>query len=148
MHLIHGLLNYSANWALPDIVFFTSNQIVKRNGELVMGAGNAKAARDAIPNAAYIMGQAFRLKGQQVYAELVCAPSQYLGAFATKQHYKDNSSLEFVLESLKLLTEHAVANPTFRLHIPYPAIGNGGLTRQILDPYVFALPDNVYVYCN
>ena len=147
MKLIKSLIDYTEEWALPNIYFFTANQIVRSNGELVMGAGNAKAARDGVKHSARIMGAAFKTHGCLVYcARMSMSTEKYLGALTTKKHFKDNSELEFVKESLRQLYHMAKINPTLIFHVPYPAIGRGGLTRDVLDEYVFKLPDNVYIY--
>ena len=147
MKIVKALIDYSTPWSLPDIKFFTANQVIKKNGELVMGAGNALAVKKAIPAAPLIMGNGLLMKEKQAYVERI-TDGQFLGALATKVNWQNKSSLPFVIESLRKLYAIAKANPEMTLHVPYPAISNGGLTRDMLDQYVFQLPDNVIIYCN
>ena len=143
--LIRSLIDYNApHWTSNDIVFFTANQVVKANGHLVMGAGNAKAARDAVQGSALAFGQSLGEKRVHV----IRFQGIWLGALVTKQHFKDPSDLEFVIKSLRELFKMAKRNPTKTFHVPYPAIGNGGLKRNQLDKYISQLPTNIKVYIN
>ena len=47
----------------PDVRPFTANGAVKRNGELVMGAGAAKAAKQLEPKAPMALGRRVREEG-------------------------------------------------------------------------------------
>lgn len=144
MNLINKLINYKKVWGSKDVVFFTANQVVKRNGALVMGAGNAKAARDSVKGA----DMAF---GKKLGTKRVCTikfKNIHLGAFVTKTHFKGKSNINFVRLSIKVLYELATINPDWTFHLPYPAIGYGGLTREQLDPSMKCLPSNVLIYIN
>ena len=148
MKLIPKLISYGANWGDKDIVVFTANQIVKSNGELVMGAGNAKAARDNILGSASAFGIALQDYRFMVLPFRRVGGVTNLAALVTKQHFKDPSNLEFVIESLRKLYRYAIDNPSYTIHLPYPAIGFGGLTRTQLDPIMEFMPDNVLIYIN
>jgi hypothetical protein len=144
MNLIPKLIDYTGHWSVNDVVFFTANQVVKRNGTLVMGAGNAKAARDSLHG----VDKAF---GEQLGDKRLCIidyNGTNIGALVTKQHYKDPSNYEFVKESLRALYHSAKGSPHLTYHVPYPAIGFGGLTRGQLDPLMKFMPSNVLVYIN
>lgn len=142
MKYVNDLIDYRKHTSPNEVIFFTANQVVKRNGELVMGAGNAKAARDNINGAAYAFGKQLGTKRLHV----IEFKDVTLGALVTKQHFKNPSNLEFVIDSIEELYNYASRNPNLILHVPYPAIGNGGLSREDLDFYIEQLPDNVYIY--
>ena len=148
MNIIPKLISYGANWGDRDIVVFTANQVVKRNGELVMGAGNAKAARDSIEGSAMMFGKALKDNRFLTIPFSRKGGVTNLAALVTKQHFKDPSNLEFVIESLRKLYHWAVTHPSYTIHLPYPAIGFGGLTRTQLDPILKHMPNNVLVYIN
>ncbi len=144
MILVDKLLDYSLKYKKSDVLFFTANQVVKHNGELVMGAGNAKAARDAIRGSAMAFGE--QLMGRRLL--ILKVGKVKLGALVTKVHFRDSSDLKFVIKSINKLRKHANNNPEVTYHVPYPAIGFGGLTKSQLDVHVSRLPDNVLIYCN
>ena len=145
MKLVYGLIDYNDNWQLPIVKFFTANQVVMNSGALVMGAGNAKAARDALPNVDLKCGKTLKKCKKQVYVVEV-TEGQFLGALATKKNWKLPSNIDFVVQGLKELNKLAKENPEVTYQVPYPAISNGGLTRAEIDPIVAQLPDNVHLY--
>ena len=51
-----------------DAICFTSNGVVKSNGELVMGAGVAKAFADKYPGASFYFGQWVSKVGNKLFA--------------------------------------------------------------------------------
>ena len=144
MKLIPKMIDYSSKWASNDILLFTANQTVKRDGTLVMGAGNAKAVRDTFIGIDRVFGR--HLGDKRLH--IVCYKGTNIGALATKQNFKDPSNYEFVVESLRELYRSAMKKTHMTYHVPYPAIGFGGLTRKQLDPIMKHLPDNVLVYIN
>jgi hypothetical protein len=147
MRYVERLLDYSDTWSEDDVYFFTANQVVKRDGCLVMGAGNAKSCAMDIPCAPFVMGQVQELTPKQLH--IVTLPdNRNLGSLATKVHFKDKSDLDFVKEGLFKLYELAKATPNTTFHVPYPAIGKGGLKRSQLDHIVESLPSNVRIYLN
>ena len=148
MNIVKSLIDYSKEWGENDVVFFTANQVVKRNGELVMGAGNALAAKIAVKGSSYIFGQNLGNSRCMVMSLSNEKGKINLGALATKQHFKDPSNIGFVTKSLRHLYVYAKSNPDKTIHLPYPAIGYGGLSRKELDPILVFLPNNVLIYSN
>lgn len=139
--IINGKIKYGAG-SYEDIQFATVNRVVKRNGQLVMGAGNAKACAEAYPSAP----RTFAKYLHKNRATVLECDGRLLGALVTKDHFKDKSDLGKVIAAITDLHDLALEYDEYTLHVPYPAIGLGGLTREQLDPYVLALPDNVLVY--
>jgi len=89
-------------WTEHDILIFTSNGVVKRNGELVMGKGIAKVVRDFYPESAKVFGALVREHGNKPYLVRVRkregAPF-YLMSFPTKHHFRKKSDLNLIRES-------------------------------------------------
>ena len=131
-----------------DYFGVTTNSIIKRNGELVMGAGVAKSAMLLNPELPKIFGADIVGRGLVggYYGIIKPSGSSKYFTFQTKRHYKDKSNITDVIMSINQLKEIAIRfhNKTFAL--PFPAIANGGLKRGDVLPYLLELPNNVYVY--
>lgn len=152
MQIKKQLLDYSAEWAVPDIYIFTGNPIIKANGAIVMGRGAAKQVRDSYPGIDQAFGGAIkdnpnrsllfvalRTKSNEVGAKI-------LGWFKVKNHWQQEARLDLIQESVYALTAQAVANPEVTFHMNYPGIGNGKLTEKEVNPLLTQLPDNVIIY--
>ena len=128
-----------------DYIGITTNSIVKRNGELVMGAGNAKVAANKFKHLPKFFGDRIVKDGLvgKFYGIIKCG--KYF-AFQTKRHYKDKSDIRDVYESITILKDIAERNADKTFAIPFPAINNGGLKREDVEGYLARLPDNVFVY--
>ena len=128
-----------------DYIGITTNSIVKRNGELVMGAGNAKVASNKFKHLPKFFGDRIVNDGLvgKFYGIIKCG--KYF-AFQTKRHYKDKSDIRDVYESIMMLKDIAERNVDKTFAIPFPAISNGGLKREDVEGYLTCLPDNVFVY--
>ncbi len=110
--------------------------MVKRNGELVMGAGAAKMAKRLDPEAPAEGGRLARVEGAYderygayVYGLLV-DPERGLGAFQTKFHYKGRASIGLIALAAQKLAVFAGRNPDLRIAVNYPRVGLGGLQRK------------------
>lgn len=120
----------------PDIRLFSSNGTVKANGELVMGAGAALAARKLAPATPHTIGDML-LSGQYprcgrgVLYGLVVIRAFGVGAFQTKCNYWEKSSYELIELSSMVLRVYALANADLRIAMNFPGIGYGGLSREV-----------------
>lgn len=137
--IINELLDYAGKFPEGDIICFTANQVTAAKG-LVMGAGNAKACKLAHP----LAPRAFA--GLKTGFSVKRVGDILIGALATKKNWKDPSELEFVLDGMRALYRDAKANPTVTYHVPYPAIGRGGLDIKLLEGPISTFPDNVLFY--
>lgn len=146
MKLIKGLIDYTISNQPTTVILFTANSVVKNNGELVMGAGNAKAARDNFIGSAKTFGNLVTLdRGRHVHVVQVPNRNVFLGCFRTKEHYKDNTKQETLTRSIQELQYLANNNPQYTFLLPAPAIGRGGMAWDAVRPQLECLPDNVYV---
>jgi hypothetical protein len=128
-----------------DYICITTNSVVKKNGELVMGAGNADQAQKKIPNIAKLFGELITNKGKRMGVYNLVAVGKYI-AFQTKIHYADPSPLEVVQKSCDILNKLARKYPNKIFGLPFPAINNGKRTVAEIMPMLVPLPDNVHVY--
>ena len=155
MILKNELLQYPNPIPEKHVYLFTANKIVTKQG-LVMGGGNALAAKRAYPKLPEVLGYLMSnpmldlentsmlfLDAFRVGAE----GGGVIGAFFTKNHYKDPSTLDMVIANILDLKETAEGlDKELTFHLPYPGCGLGGLTVEQLEPYMSRLPDNVIVY--
>lgn len=128
-----------------DYICITTNSVVKNNGDLVMGAGNADQARQRIPNIAKLFGDLIIQKGKHMGEYNLVAVGKYI-AFQTKIHYSNPSPLEVVQKSCDILNKLARKYPNKTFGLPFPGILNGRLSPKIVYPMLLKLPDNVHVY--
>ena len=134
-----------------EIFLVTTNNVLKTNGELVMGAGVAKQATLRFPKIAFIMGETIRkLPTDYNFFILDEVPSWntlygqhiYVGAIQTKRHYRDNSDIELVRNSIKKLNEFANTINT-NINCPLPGVGLGGLKAEVVKKLTNSSPNNV-----
>lgn len=118
------------------------NMVVKKNGELVMGAGLAKAIAERFPMLPNVFGLLFEASNalrspggtSGVFVHHVAvsdrdARLRHFVSFPTKRHYSSPSSLELIEESLGQLIRLDVSN----VFVPKVGCGLGGLSweRQV-----------------
>ncbi len=109
-----------------DLICTTTNGIVKSNGKLVMGAGNAKQFRDFFPGLDLDLGQKVSTYGNQPF--LVYKKGNAICSFPTKHHYKDPADLDLIEASAKSLVKIASSRYLTRVALPAPGVGKGGLS--------------------
>ena len=159
-----------------DLLLFSANACLDSQGQLVMGGGIAKQVRDRWSGSAQSMGeilqqrkardghasQPFEAKGRayQVYLrpyhilthpEWPCNPQKKLGAFQSKIHWDQPSSLDLIHAAcleLRCIVETLAYWRDIQVYLNFPGIGLGGLPREVvkadtLDPL---LPDSVTVW--
>ena len=120
-----------------DLILFTANGVVKRDGSLVMGAGAAKQAARLYPELPALLGRALRQRfrpgpGGVYRYHLAYSSKLGAGAFQTKLHYRDPSPLELVRASAEVLAEDARRNPGRRYAVNLPGTGLGGLEAGVV----------------
>ena len=144
MKLIKELLLYPLEVEENHCYLFTSNHTCKNNGDLVMGRGNALAFKLAYPEAPTYLGKEIKNNPSPIIA--IPYGKGGIGSFQTKEHWRNPSTEALIQTSTNMLLKYATDYPHWTFHLPYPAIGNGGLTREIIEPIISILPDNVLIY--
>lgn len=143
-----------------DAICFTSNGIIKKNGELVMGAGVAKAFKNNWPELPQIFGYKVRAgcgcclsNGNRVhitypnssYTKKLRGPKapDAIISFPTKHHWRDKSDLNLIKKSAEQLVEKTNSREDpykwKKIFLPAPGCSNGGLdfekeVRPVLEP--------------
>lgn len=128
-----------------DFVGITTNSTLNKKNQLVMGAGNAKQAKELVPELPDVFGKQV-IQG--------CGDGRFYGllrhgkyfALQTKLHWRDNSPMWVVERSLYKLNLAAIKHPDKIFGIPFPAINHGRLKESDVLPLLEVLPDNVIVY--
>lgn len=128
-----------------DYVCVTTNAMTKSDGNLVMGAGNAKEASLRNKQLKVEFGKQLRdaKKVNRLYGLL--AYEKYI-AFQTKIDWKNPSTIEIISNSVDMLRRLAQKYPDKTFGLPYPGVTNGKLTVEIVRPLLLSLPNNVTVY--
>lgn len=125
-----------------DAVCFTSNGIVKANGELVMGAGIAKAIKDKWPDLPKRFGALVKLEGNIVnYHEQQIRYDRdiFVVSFPTKHNWRDNSDIDLIKKSAHSLVQLADRLGVWKkVALTRPGCGLGGLSwsevKKVLSP--------------
>ncbi len=140
-------------WDDADLFLITTNAVVKSDYELVMGRGMALEAYNHDPQIALYFGHAvIRIKSSQsanldlglVIPDLW--PYRKEGMFQTKKHWRDRASTELIRMSTDMLIARCKTFPNDKVHLNYPGIGNGRLSREIVEPIIAVLPDIVTIW--
>lgn len=139
-----------------DALCFTSNGVVKSNGELVMGAGVARAFKIRFPGVAASAGERVRASGNvcQMVDNWLVEPDIRSGffmplvAFPTKHHWRSKSSMNLILKSahelMSWVDEHKLSN----VYLPRPGVGLGGLQWERVKQQLESVFDDRIVICH
>lgn len=142
-----------------DIILVTTNATVKKNGEVVMGRGAAKEAKEKFPLFPKIIGDQIstHYSSGGEYGLLILHPytvleeervyGKYLGAFQVKYNWWEDANLNLIRYSTNLL--YSAMNNQFKdmtCSMNFPGIGNGRVSYKDVLKVVSRLPDNVSLY--
>lgn len=127
-----------------DAVCILTNGVVRNNGEAVMGAGQAKQAKDKWPMLPSILGKYIREYGNRPF--ILGNVGYTLLSFPTKWDYKDNSDITLIVKSAELLVEMADKWNFKNIYMPPPGSGLGGLSYDnIVKPWLEMIFDDRFV---
>ena len=134
-------------YELADLFLVTTNGVLNAHGALVMGAGIAKQARDRFPGLDQRFGKAVSLYGLRYGLLFPNAwPKDKLGAFQTKQHWREGANLTLIELASDKLRVWCQEYPVCQVHLNMPGVGLGGLQREDVLPLLSSLPDTVNVW--
>ncbi|KKM67861.1 hypothetical protein LCGC14_1466810 [marine sediment metagenome] len=128
-----------------DYFVFTGNSFIKNNHALVMGRGMAKQIRDRIPGIDLRIGKRILKKGPSLcrYGFIHIGK---IGVFQVKHTYMEIASLALIEYSTKCLSAFAARHHNAQIHMNYPGIGYGKLTKAYVSPIIKRLPNNVHIW--
>ena len=127
-----------------DAIAVTTNGIVKRNGNLVMGAGIAKQFALKYPRLPYELGRKVKTYGNIPF--MIKEKGYAILSFPTKNHYSEKSDLELIEASAKKIKLMADKFYWTKVAIPAPGVGLGGLswTKQV-QPLLDQILDDRFI---
>lgn len=126
-------LHKKGGWAC-----ITTNGTVRTNGELAMGGGCAKEARDRFPLIPLLFGMHVLKEGNhcQIFK------NERLILFPTKENYWNFSTIELVerscLELMVLIDKYKLSD----VYLPQPGCGLGGLDWKYVKPVIEKILDD------
>ena len=127
MNILHG--NLWHHLGEYDAFCITTNGMVKRNGEVVMGAGIAKQAKERFKDLPRVLGAFIRLRGNEPHLidmqEWFKQDVPLLISFPVKHHWKDKADLELIEISANLLKDMIDRQDFEKVALPAPGVGNG-----------------------
>lgn len=126
------------NW---DAVCVTTNGIIKRNGQAVMGAGVALACVKNYPSSSKSLGDKLIENGNivQVIIETNRGP---ILSFPTKDHWKDKSDMKLIKSSCSQLMDFVDERKLKNVLLPRPGCSNGGLIWENVKKEIETLLDD------
>lgn len=135
---------------MNHIVCLTTNGFVKKNGQAVMGRGNALQATQKIEGIATLLGSYIRKRGN-VAGLMHTSFDQVDGVFIfpVKHNWWEQADLVLIAQSARTLKEYATGACDHVFHLPRPGVGNGrrNWEREVLPILqTYDLPDNVEVH--
>lgn len=116
-----------------DVICVTTNGVIKKNGELVMGAGIAKQFNLRFKNLAKLLGEAVQERGNIPLLVRTNKDNPVICTFPTKHHWREMSDIKLILRSaqrIKEITKGASVLAT------KPGCGNGGLDWRKVKKYL------------
>lgn len=147
------ILEHGNIWTITektDVLIFTANSTVTKDGRLVMGRGMAKEVKDNFPGIDTHFGSIITsTKGARYGLMLIkLSPLKlWLVAFQVKYLYKEGAKLELIEYSTSKLMDFVRINKSIRrVDMNFPGIGYGNLSRDEVLPIISILPDNVHVW--
>ena len=133
-----------------DAICITTNGIINRFGNAVMGAGIAKQAKMRCLGIDNALGKKLASTGNHVYDMGVYSNNgnKHIVTFPTKNHWKDNSDIELIKQSCHELVALADTNNWTTVMLPPVGCGLGGLDFNTqVKPVISELLDDRFVIC-
>lgn len=159
---------------IGDVICTTTNGIAKKNGDAVMGRGNAEFVRDVFHvegllgkylkqygNRAFFLGEytfPSESEFQKLYKKknnVMYHPERFensfgktlkLASFPTKHHWRDPSDLNLIETSANQMMNIANKFNLKRIYVPIPGGSNGKLKWEDIQPRLTGLDERFIVY--
>lgn len=117
----------------PDAIVCTTNMIVKQDGDLVMGAGVAKAFKKRWPGLPREWGTRITEGRHNNGFMIDKSPFEpWLVAFPTKRDWRNKSDLLLITQSARILMCVTRAMGWSKVLMTRPGCGNGGLSWPVV----------------
>jgi hypothetical protein len=128
----------------PGIKIVTASSFLTSERKLFMGRGLARNLKIKVPGIDKIFGSMILENGGHGgrYGLLVY---EKWGIFQVRYRFNDKADVELIAFGMERVREFA-QETNFIIHLEYPGIDEGDLTKQELGPLVDSLPGNVYIW--
>lgn len=130
-----------------DCICFTSNGVIKANGQLVMGAGVALAFARKFPWLPVEAGNAIKEFGNRVNVFWDKVSGTNIVSFPTKHHWRNPSDLNLIAQSAEDLMGLTKDNGWERIYLPFPGVGYGGLKKEDVMSVLESVFDHRITIC-
>ncbi len=111
----------------------TTNGVIRKNGDAVLGKGQALEAKKLFPGMERQLGEYLRRYGNRAFYMGTRQVGEHLTSlvtFPTKHHYRDNSDLDLIMRSTVQLKEIAAKFQLSKVYLPPVGCGLGKLTYE------------------
>ena len=126
------------------VMVISTNSYVRKDGELVMGRGIAKEAKNRFPVLPGAAGRyIIETCGHMGEYNFILSNIR-IGMLQVKYHFKDKADLHLIERGLIAMEERLAKVP--RIIMNFPGIGYGGLEYPACLKLVEQLPDKYEVY--
>ena len=126
MKVLEQPLDYKRQRNEHEVVLFTGNNMVRRDGGLVMGRGTALQVRTQWPEGAYEFGDLVVQHGDHyglLFYPRIHPLWNVIGVFQTKESWMRPAKINLIVCAVELLAERAGKNLEFTFHMPFPGVG-------------------------
>jgi hypothetical protein len=116
-----------------EAVVVTTNGVIRKNGDAVLGKGQALEAKKLVPGLEHQLGEYLRRYGNRAFYMGVHRVEDRLTSlvtFPTKHHYCDNSDLNLIMRSAVQLKEIAAKFQLSKIYLPPVGCGLGKLDYE------------------
>lgn len=132
-----------------DVICIPTNGIVTWRGHNVMGKGLAKEARLKFPLLPEVLGGMIKGHGNTINVlTQFKVGNALLVSFPTKHDWRDNSNLELIEQSAKILKSLADFNKWKKVVLPKVGCGQGNLKWTIVNPILEQYFDDRFFIIN
>lgn len=137
--MVQTSCNLWDKWVEGNWILIPTNCQLNSNGEAVMGAGLALAAKSIIPGIQRVYGDSMNDDPFQILYD------QKLLLFPSKYDWRKDSSIDLIEESITRLKDLSSNFRNENFYIPRIGCGLGKLKWQDISTKFEDLPDNIYV---
>lgn len=116
-----------------EAVVVTTNGVIRKNGDAVLGKGQALEAKKLVPDLEHQLGEYLRRYGNRAFYMGVHRVGDRLTSlvtFPTKHHYRDNSDLDLIMRSAVQLKEIAAKFQLSKIYLPPVGCGLASWTMR------------------
>jgi len=116
----------------------TTNGLVKKTGECVMGAGVALEAKNRFNKLPFELGSSINKNGNNVYM----FEKYRIFTYPTKHNWYENSDINLIEKSAHQLLKYINHFNIPRVYLPRPGCGNGKLKWKDVKPVIEKILDD------